>query len=267
MIPHIDGDILLYEIGFGSETGWRAISPSSTDPPPFGYVEEMLNGRIAEICYQIKQHFGECGKPVIFLTGKNNFREEVAKKKKYKGNRVKPKPFHYHNIKAYLLNSYECIISEGCEADDMLCIMQRDDTVICSRDKDLRQCPGWHFGWELGKQPQYGPLLVDRLGHLEISSDGKNLKGTGDKFFFAQMLMGDSTDNIPGLPGIGPRKAYNMLTDLKEYPDMENVVKEAYRAFYGDSWKEELEEQAALVYMIREVDEDGEYVKWRLKDG
>lgn len=270
MKPLIDGDILLYEIGFGSETGWRGLHPESTDPPPFDYVREMVDGRIEEICNKVLQHFGKCDKPHLFLTGKGNFREEIAKKKKYKGNRTKPKPFHYNNIKTYLMFKYDCTVAEGCEADDLLCIKQVQDaenTIICSRDKDLRQCPGWHFGWELGKQPQYGPKFVEELGELYLSDNKKEVKGTGWKFFFAQLLIGDKVDNIPGLPQNGPVKAYETLSELQTYEEMEKAVSEAYRAFYGDSWKEEIMEQAALVYMVRERDEEGNLVMWRLSEG
>ena len=270
MKPLIDGDILLYEIGFGSETGWRGLHPESTDPPPFDYVREMVDGRIEEICNIVLLYFGKCDKPHLFLTGKGNFREEIAKKKKYKGNRTKPKPFHYNNIKTYLMFKYDCTVAEGCEADDLLCIEQMQDaenTIICSRDKDLRQCPGWHFGWELGKQPQYGPKFVEELGELYLSDNKKEVKGTGWKFFFAQLLIGDKVDNIPGLPQNGPVKAYEMLSELQTYEEMEKAVSEAYRALYGDSWKEEIMEQAALVYMVRERDEEGNLVMWRLSDG
>lgn len=275
--PLIDADVLLYEIGFGSETGWRSFHPDSEDPPPFEYVKEMLEGRIEEIKMRLSEVAEELAGPVFFLTGKNNFREEVAKKKKYKGNRAEnSKPFHYHNIKGYIKTVYETFETDGFEADDALAIAQTNGyysflsfdcpTVICTRDKDLRQVPGWHFGWELGRQPQYGPLEVDQLGHLVISADGKKLSGTGDKFFFAQMLMGDPVDNIPGLPNNGPRKAYNALSDLQTYEEMEKVVSEAYRAFYGDSWKEEMEEQAKLVWMVRELDEEGKPIMWRLSE-
>lgn len=267
MKPLVDADILLYEIAWGAETGWKAIHPASSDPPPFDYVKKMLEDRLEEICSKVRDYFGSCEEPTLFLTGKGNFRELIAKKKKYKGNRVKPKPFHYNNIKTYIQFAYDCEVAEGVEADDILCIRHRQDpenTIICTRDKDLRQCPGWHFGWELGNQPQYGPVLLDELWNLSLSEDKKKLSGTGWKFFFAQCLMGDGTDNIPGLPKNGPLKAYKTLSELQTYEEMEEAVSEAYRAFYADSWKEELEEQAALVYMIREVDENGEYVKWRL---
>lgn len=243
----------------------------------------MVDERIKEICNKIHDFFGVCDKPRLFLTGKGNFRLDIAKKKPYKGTRVLPKPFHYSNIKAYLQMQYEAEIVEGMEADDMICIVQTEastvndgcafndylitPTIICTRDKDLRQCPGWHFGWELGKQAQYGPVLIEEPGSLSLSADKKKLVGTGSKFFFAQCLMGDNVDNIPGLPQNGPVSVYNRLNDLQGYGDMERAVSEAYRAFYGDTWKEELLEQARLVWMVRQLDEEGRPVMWDFIDG
>lgn len=256
MIPLIDADILLYEIGFGSETGWKHLHPESSDPPPFQYVQEMVDGRIQEICNKIEEYFGVCEKPRLFLTGKNNFREELAKKKKYKGNRTKPKPFHYNNIKAYLQVAYECVVTEGYEADDALCISQTDKTIICSRDKDLFMGDGWLFSWELGKQPQRGPLLVADIGAIRLSDDNKKLRGEGVKFFYSQVLMGDAVDNILGLPGFGPKKTFNILSSLNTELEIYYVVRNLYEEVYGITAEEELTEQCRLLWMVREKVED-----------
>ena len=108
MIPLIDADILLYEIGFGCVTGWKAIKEwkegdAPLDPPPWDYVAELVDNRIADICGKVMA----TKPPKLYLTGKGNFREAIAKKAKYKGNRIAEKPFHYENIKAYLINKYE----------------------------------------------------------------------------------------------------------------------------------------------------------------
>ena len=257
-------DILLYECGFGSETGWKHLHPDSSDPPPFEYVKEMVDGRIQEICSKVKDFFGSCEKPILYLTGKGNFREAIAKKKPYKGNRLQPKPFHYANIKGYLKVAYDAIEVEGMEADDAMCIDQTEDTIICTRDKDLRQCPGWHFGWELGKQAQFGPELVGHVGYIKLSPDKKKLTGTGYKFFCSQMITGDKVDNISGLPGNGPVEAYKLLSELQVCADMEKAVIEAYKGFYGDSWKEEFMEQAQLLWMVRELDFAGEPIMYKM---
>lgn len=266
MIPCIDGDILLYECGYAAETGWKHIQPFSQDPPDWGYVKKIVDERINEILIKLSNTFENVDKPKIFLTGKNNFRDEIAKKRKYKGTRKSSKPFHYHNIKAYLQCEYYAEIVDGMEADDALAIelSNSEDVICCTRDKDLRQVPGWHFGWELAKQPQYGPKKVDEIGELILAPSREKLTGCGSKFFFAQCLLGDNTDNIPGLPHYGPVETFSLLENTSTYLEMEKSVVEAYRGVYGDSWKEELIEQARLVWMVRELDVLGKPIMWEL---
>lgn len=120
-----------------------------------------------------------------------NFREDVAKKKVYKGNR-KPdsKPLHYLNLVEYAKSKYECVIAKGLEADDLLGVYQTkakpETTIICSRDKDLKIIPGLHYGWESGFQREFGPVMVDEIGELNLSKRNK-LTGTGLKFFYSQV--------------------------------------------------------------------------------
>lgn len=284
LIPLIDGDILVYEIGYAAETGWKSIKEwkegdTPLDPPPFDYVAELLNNRIAEICGVLMT----TEQPILYLTGKNNFREKIAMKAPYKGNREElHKPWHYKNIIAYMRTKYNTIVVDGMEADDAMCLEQvsrvwysreidgegnqivHHPTIICTRDKDLRQCPGWHFGWELGNQPQFGPEFVEGFGYIKLSTDNKKLTGVGDKFFYAQLIMGDRVDNIPGIPKCGPKKAYDLLVDTKTSEEAEKAVVEAYRAFYGETWKIEILEQGRLLWMVREIDTNGNPVMWNL---
>lgn len=254
MTPLVDSDILLYECGFGSETGWKHLHPDSSDPPPFEYVKEMVDGRIQEICSKVKDFFGSCEKPILYLTGKGNFREAIAKKKPYKGNRLQPKPFHYANIKGYLKVAYDAIEVEGMEADDSMCIDQTEDTIICTRDKDCFQTKGWLFSWELGKQPQRGPELVAKHGYLQMADD--KVKGAGDMFLYFQMLCGDTVDNIPGLPKYGKKKAVSLLADCLTEIELFEAVATQYKKHYGEQWEQELFEQADLVYLIKHVIDD-----------
>jgi hypothetical protein len=136
------------------------------------------------------------------------------------------------------------------------------ETIICSRDKDVRQCPGWHYSWECGKQASIGPIFVEPLGTLDLKSP-KKLFGTGDKFFYAQMIMGDSVDNVGGLKGRGAAFAYTRLKDCESSRECYESVAELYVNFYQDNWQDVFREQADLMWMIREKDDNG-YVKWKV---
>ena len=288
MQPLLDSDILLYEIGFSGQT--------AEGPRDWSFVEELLNNRIKLICDEV----GATQPPLLFLTNtlrinkllnkqrkreeteaveyKDNFRIELAKEKEYKGGRKAEKPFHFYNILAYILSAYETRIHEGgIEADDFMCITQysrleNKDTIICSRDKDLKQCPGWHYSWEVGAQAARGPFWVDHLGDLihenpgELNAKGKpkpmKVFGTGHKFFYYQLLNGDKVDNIGGVKNRGPVFAYNLLKDAETERQCYELVAEVYVKAWEGQWKEKMKEQADLLHMVREVHPDGSLKLW-----
>jgi len=66
-----------------------------------------------------------------------------------------------------------------------------------------------------------------------------------------QMLTGDSTDNIHGLKGIGPKKAEKLLKDVPT-KDMLEAVGNAWRDHHPREWKEKLETCWNLLYMRRD---------------
>lgn len=259
MQPLLDGDILLYEIGFATQ---KKTETGDILPAPIEEVNQMVDNRIKEICSAVYA----TEPPKIYLTGFNNFRIDIAKRRAYKGNRKQIKPFHYKYIKAYLQSQWDAEVVHGMEADDALCIEQtrrigRRDTIICSRDKDLKQCPGYHYTWECGKQGSWGPAWVGNPGSLQLKGP-KKITGTGDLFFYSQLLTGDSTDTYDGLPGCGPIRAFSILDGASSDSEMYERVLEAYRSKFEDA-ETQLEEQAHLAYMIRELNEDGSIKHWK----
>lgn len=264
-----DADVLLYELGFASEVAWKGMcaqrGEECVDPAPFELVAEMLEGRINNTLAVTEAN----EEPLFFFTGKTNFRNAIAKKQKYK-DRPSNKPFHYNNIKAYIQGKYDWRIQEGLEADDLMSLEQVKrglGTIICTRDKDLRAVPGWHYGWELGNQPQFGPLLVEGLGDIRLSDKRDKIEGYGELFFYAQCITGDRVDSIPGLPGKGAVFAFETLQGRVTSKDAFKAVLEAYRAFYGPSGDEELLEQGRLLHMTRSLHEDGSPVLWEFPNG
>lgn len=258
MTPLIDADVLRYEVGFASETGWQG-----EGVPPFDYAADMLDMRISNICAIV----GATREPILFLTGKSNFRYAIAKRQPYK-ERASHKPFHYYNLKAYIKGKYDWRLTEGLEADDLMSIEQTKalregrETIICTRDKDLRAVSGWHYGWELANQPSFGPEFVKDFGWIRLSSDRKSIKGVGLFFFYSQLLTGDRVDSIPGLDGCGPVKAFEILEGCKTSSEALKRCYEAYKAKYGMYAYSEMLEQGRLLHMTRELREDGSPVLW-----
>lgn len=236
------------------------------NPPPWEVAEEQLELNIT----RIEQECGATEPSIYFFTGKTNFRNLIAKRKPYKV-RKESKPFHYYNITAYLKGKYDCRQTEGLEADDLLAIHQESrrgkwDTIISTLDKDLAQVDGWHHRPEVGQRAGFGPLFVDGYGSINLSKDKKTIKGFGTKFFLSQCLTGDVVDSIPGLPKCGPVKAWDVLGATTTYDEGVEAVLGAYEAFYGHPViaREELLEQGRLLWMTRQLNEDGSPVLWQV---
>ena len=298
-----DGDIFLYELASCAHYKDEDDVEQLRD---FDFVAGLIDRRIAEI----REAIGATESPIFYFTGKGNFRIERAKTKPYKGTRTTEKPYHYGNVKVYLESCFECHTSLDCEADDELAMAQMVDvhrfsrdyekygvgaksgltqaeflsrnckTVICTRDKDLRMVPGWHYGWECGAQPEFALQWIDDLpGTLTPTYKTKEkryktepfirevteldkLKGTGNLWFYAQMLMGDGVDNIPGCKGVGLKATYEALKDCTTEKEMYKVVIDLYISKHDEEWMNIFEEQADLLWMIRERDEEGNLVFW-----
>lgn len=255
MTPLIDGDILAYELAFAAESFWKHLHKEKGEevqgPPPFEIVEEMIERRIPEII----QESESTGVPEMCFSGSKNFRNFIAFTQPYKDKRA-ARPFHYKNVKFVLSNTYKTHLVEGLEADDLIGLLMTKSPgkYICvTRDKDLRQIPGMHYGWEVNKQPAFGPYEFNELGVVFLQR-GKSTKiiGGGAKFFFCQVLMGDSVDTVPGIPGMGPVNAYAIINGCDTVQKCEEAVSEAYKAAYGLDWRTVMREQARLLYMTRE---------------
>jgi hypothetical protein len=275
----IDADLLLWECSYAGQV--KDEETGELMMLDFDNVKEVFDQRIKEIedeCWANEPS-------VLYFTGdeklvktinkekkregrellafKPNFRLGVASSTPYK-NRKSTRPLHYYNLRAYALNSYDCKVLVGMEADDGLAMDQDVEgltTIICSRDKDLRQVPGMFYSWECGLQPAFGPTQIDVIGTLDLPRPNK-LVGTGLKFFYAQMIMGDSVDTIPGLRRGGPSLAYKTLAECETEEELYGATKALYESRMGEDWEDYFKEQAALLWMVRELDEEGEPVPY-----
>lgn len=273
MKPLLDADIILHELGWSGQ--FKDKDSGEEILFDFDRVEELLVQKINIICEEV----GATEAPTLYVTNNlhlnervnkerkflgedplpfvQGFRHDLAVTKPYKGTRKNPKPFHFYNILEYLRHNYEVVVArDGLEADDIICQEQYRtysnpfyNTIICSRDKDLRICPGWHYSWECGKQAAIGPVETDELGWLDFSQK-KDVIGYGKAFFYYQMLVGDTADNIPGIPGVGNSKAKLLLENCTTEIDYFNVVKHEYKE-RGLS-KDYFLEQANLLWMRME---------------
>ena len=106
-IALVDADILSYRIGFAcqDETEEKAAYTLSS------LLEETLYSELDISTYE------------LFLTGKRNFRNEIAQTAPYKGNRKDvAKPLHLEFLRGYMVDAWGAVVSDGEEADDLIAI-------------------------------------------------------------------------------------------------------------------------------------------------
>jgi DNA polymerase-1 len=218
-IALVDADFLVYRIGF------------STEDEPVGIAKARLTEWLEDFIYiNLK-----ADNYLAWISGKSNFRYDIAKTVPYKGNRkdaVKPK--HYDALREHLVKRHGAILTVGEEADDTVAIDSTtllDECWIVHVDKDLDQLQGWH----------YNPVKDERY-YVDPFEAYKS--------FCLQLLTGDRTDNIPGLQGIGPKKAEKALKDAKTTDELLQASFEKYQEL-GHTL-EYLTEQARLLWLRRE---------------
>lgn len=154
----------------------------------------------------------DCREYKLFVSGEGNFRKQIDPS--YKANRTQPVPKWREVCKQHLINKWGAIEAHGCEADDYCGIYQTRDTIICGIDKDLLQIPGKHFQWEIVR----GGEVVRPSQFIEVSEID------GYRNFYKQVLTGDTSDNIIGIHGIGPKKAAKLIDHLETEEEMKDVV-------------------------------------------
>jgi DNA polymerase-1 len=208
----IDADSWLYALANNYQAGGV--------PTKTALVEDIKNILLKLTLKAKATHY------VIFLGGAENFRKGVYKVAPYKGNR-KPVDGHIQvaqeMLRAVLLEEFDAQVKSPFEADDLVAYSayklrrQENTTVIVSSpDKDLLQIPGEHLGTK--NSP-------DRV----VSEDEARY------FMWLQMLTGDGTDNITGVPGIGPVKAKAILDESlgNHYTAVLDQFTRYYGKYYG----------------------------------
>lgn len=167
---------------------------------PLGLEEQERNEMIIEIINEVLNYYVYCTEAdrYIFVFSdktKNLHRYHSALEREYKGKRTYEEKYEGEwsdlaFISGYLNHTLTTIKVPGMEADDVVSLMQRENTFIISEDKDLDQVPGIHYD----------------LSPLRKGNDGFFYEtGYNDAIncLVKQMITGDSTDNIVGVPGKG----------------------------------------------------------------
>ena len=130
---------------------------------------------------------------ILYFSSTENFRKKIYPD--YKGHRMKRKPLGYKRLVNYCRENHNFKLIEGLEADDTIGIeatrFADPNNIIVSPDKDMKQIPS--MLWD----------MKDDV--VEITKDD------GDRWHLIQSLSGDPTDGYSGCPGIGVKRASELL--------------------------------------------------------
>ena len=215
--------------GQGRPAGLKRVTHTHTELPHVvrGIIGGMMMGILRDTGADTCQ---------VYLSDSRCWRHDIAKTREYKGNRP-DRPVLYTEAKRVLLQDWDAYVAPGMEADDALAMLAADceeaheTCIICSIDKDLLTIPGLHFNFVTGEWRTVGRVEAWRR-------------------LMSQVLTGDSTDNIPGLPKVGEKnKLVRALDEMDDPGEMARHVREAYREKMGDGWEAYLWEMANLVFI------------------
>ncbi len=189
----LDGDILVYHTAFWAE---------ANNPDNFP-------DKLQELIIEWTPEEAETIEIALSCSRVDNFRR--VEWPKYKANRESLYvPELIDDVKDYIRENYKTKEFPHIEADDILGIYASKNTAIAvTIDKDLKGVQGWH----------YNPRKDTDLRYIS--------KEDAYRFFCIQWMTGDSTDGIPGLWRIGPKKAEKLL-DEWDISEWENNIIEMY---------------------------------------
>lgn len=259
---YIDGDILPYKIGFATQRivyqldqrGWHSVSPILVTSSKrqvnkylklnpdllvteYFYVEEPIQViNTVKLAIQNIVKGSKCLSFKVIVSGDTNFRDNIATIQPYKGNREgSEKPVHFKLIRDWLIDKSYTILSDNEEADDVLSRVLLEGHVCATIDKDLNNTPGLHYNFN--KNELYN-----------VTEEQATIN------FYKQILTGDTADNIPGIKGIGPVKADNIITSCEDVEEMEYKILSIYEKVYSNP-VEAMIEVGQLLWMRREINE------------
>lgn len=171
-----------------------------------GDVKDFITSRV-----EYWQHLTEHKDVVMCFSDYPTFRHEIHQE--YKANRIgKRKPLGMRDIRQWVHDEYETRSCSGLEADDTMALLATGhlyrDPIIVSIDKDMRTVP-------------CSLLANDQVETVTLLEANRS--------WMKQALTGDTSDNYPGLKGVGPVGAEKILGSTSSLPEMWDKVVAAYQ--------------------------------------
>lgn len=246
----------------------------------FSQCKKMIDSMLADMrdfvwADKTYYHLGASG---------NTMRQLLPLPTRYKSNREEMiRPVNLEKAKNYVRRAYNAFERQGLEADDTISIQAYEELakgnypIIATIDKDAYQSVGIQIldwlkkPWKLYSVPSLGRLYVD---------DNNAVKGDGNKFLAFQTLAGDPTDVYKPYElskiKYGPKKAYDLLKDLKTEREVWQAVVTEYKRLYPTEfeykdwqgnivqadWFEMLDLYFKCAYMLRSKDDEASFIQY-----
>ena len=184
----IDSDFLAYKAAQACEIGIDFGEDVIIAQSQFSEVLKVFHNELNKVTKAMMEDDF-----ILYFSSTKNFRKKIYPD--YKGHRMKRKPLGYKRLVNYCRENHNFKLIEGLEADDTIGIEATQfadpNNIVVSPDKDMRQIPSTLWN------------LTDDV--VEITKDD------GDRWHLIQSLSGDPTDGYSGCPGIGVKRATELL--------------------------------------------------------
>lgn len=243
-IINIDGDYLAYFAAGGDEMKPEVAKSVATDR--IAAARELVGAEFA----------------ALQLTGRGSnkgHRFLAAVTKPYQGQRQSGrKPKNWEVVREFLeladvsLLGAKRVSWDDREADDGFAksaYESEDPTNLVAHftaDKDMRMLPGIHLNWRDFTRVLVPAGAYDVIGEF----DGKQY---GHKWFWLQMLTGDTADHIPGIPKCGEVGAGKLLAGTSCNAEAWEVVGRRYADQWELGWEQKFVEMATLLWLRKTV--------------
>lgn len=176
----------------------------------------------------------------MFIGGENNFRKFISPS--YKSSRkLKQRPPLLSDIMTYSEEQHAAIVCHGVEADDALATAvfnlrgSEYNVVFASLDKDTTQIEGVRFDY-----------YFQRMELTVIS------KEDAERNLWRQVLIGDKTDDIRGVDGVGDKRAFTIISGKSGWA-LRRAVAQAYVKKYHDKGFDRLRLAYSLIKLRTNV--------------
>ena len=204
-------------------------------PEPAAHACHVLKSQVAKI-----QELVQADETLFFVSGKNNFRDNLELPSRYKSSRQNTlRPLLLKDVKQFAINKFKATICDGEEPDDAIIyktyeLKQQGCTpIISSIDKDCLAYSGLSvFNQD---KPEQGVVEIPELGSLWIDSKNK-VRGNGFLWYCFQHGNGDRIDGFNPAElcnaKFGEKSAYKLLVDCKSEKVALDTLLIQYKKWY-----------------------------------